>query len=189
MSYLSRMNEYARQAVHLIVGLLIAGVILAAGTEVSLMLFTGGLLGGFAVLGRIAVGKKVPFFSGMLDAFERDVRIPGFGAICFVISTIFCLTVFPVHYALAGVVTLAVLDSVSTMAGTAFGRHRIVNGKTWEGSLAGLAAAGIVLIPLLSPVQALVVAVTAAIAELISPVEDNLVIPPVVCVVLLLLSA
>ncbi len=183
------MNEYARQGVHLIVGLLIAALILAAGAEVSLMLFSAGLLGGFAVLGSISAGKRVPFFSGMLDAFERDVRIPGFGAICFVISTIFCLAVFPVQYALAGVVTLAVLDSVSTMAGTAFGSHRIVNGKTWEGSLAGLMGAAVVLLLLLSPFHAVLVAVVAAVAELISPVEDNLVIPPTVCVVLLLLSA
>jgi phytol kinase len=183
------MNEYARQGVHLIVGLLIAAVIYATGAEVSLMLFSAGLLGGFAVLGSIAAGKRVPFFSGMLDAFERNVRIPGFGAICFVISTIFCLAVFPVGYALTGVVTLAVLDSVSTMAGTAFGRHRIVNGKTWEGSLAGLGAAAVVLLLLLSPLYAVMVAVVAAVTELITPVEDNLIIPPVVCVVLFLLSA
>ena len=131
----------------------------------------------------------LPFFSGMLDAFERDVRIPGFGAICFVVSTVFCLAVFPEHYALVGVVSLAVLDSVSTMAGTAFGRHRIINGKTWEGSLAGLVATAVVLLLFISPLHAVVVAVTAAIAELISPVEDNLVIPPVVCLVLLMLPA
>ncbi|HDQ08507.1 MAG TPA: phosphatidate cytidylyltransferase [Methanoculleus sp.] len=183
------MNEYGRQAVHLIVGLLIAAVIFATGAEVSLMLFTGGLLAGFAVLGLIAAGKKVPFFSGMLDAFERDVRIPGFGAICFVVSTVFCLAVFPEEYALVGVVSLAVLDSVSTMAGTAFGRHRIINGKTWEGSLAGLVATAVVLLLFISPLYVVVVAVAAAIAELISPVEDNLVIPPVVCLVLLMLPA
>ena len=157
VSYSSLMNEYARQTVHLIVGLLIAAVILAAGAEVSLMLFTGGLLGGFAVLGRISEGKRVPFFSGMLDRFERDVRIPGFGAICFVISTVFCLAVFPLEYALAGVVSLAVLDIVSTMAGTAFGRHRIYHGKSWEGSLAGLAAAmlaGILFWKVLAPAPA-----------------------------------
>ena len=183
------MNEFARQAIHLLVGLAIAAVIVAAGAQVSLMLFTAGLLGGFAILDRVAAGRHVPVVSDMLEALERDVRIPGFGAFCFVISTVFCLAVFPEAYALAGVVTLAVLDSVSTMAGTAFGRHRIRNGKTWEGSLSGLAAAVLVLLVLLPPVQAVVVAGCAAVTELLTPVEDNLVIPPVVCVVLLLIAA
>ncbi len=74
--------------------------------------------------------------------------------------------------------------------GLHFGRHRIFNGKSWEGTAGGIIAACIPLVVLLPPpLTAAVAAVVAGIAELVSPIEDNLVIPPpVVCLICLALA-
>ena len=59
------------------------------------------------------------------------------------------------------VLALAVMDGVATLVGIRYGMHRIYNGKSLEGASAGIAAAALVLLPLLPPVQALGAAVLA----------------------------
>lgn len=126
------MNEDGRQLVHLIFGLLIAGAIAFLGREYAIMMLTSGLFGGFIVIDLVDRGYRVPIASAMVDNLERSGRMPGYGSVCFVLSALFCLILFPVDFVVAGVLTLAVLDSVSTIVGMHFGRHRIFNGKSWE---------------------------------------------------------
>lgn len=177
------MNEDCRQLVHLGFGVLIALGISLLGREYAIMVLALGLFGGFVLIDLVDRGYRVPIASAMVENLERTGRMPGYGAVCFVLSALFCLIFFPLDYAVAGVLTLAVLDSVSTIAGMHFGRHRISNGKSWEGAAGGIIAAYIPLAILLSPVPAAAAAVVAGIAELFSPIEDNLVIPPVICLV------
>jgi dolichol kinase len=86
-------------------------------------------------------------------------------------------------------VALSVLDSVTTLAGLRFGRHRIRNGKSWEGTLSGIAVTILALLPLLTIPGAFVTSVIAGIIELFSPVDDNLIIPVGVCILLTLVPA
>ena len=181
------MNEDCRQLVHLGFGVAIALAIAFLGREYAIMVLALGLFGGFVLIDLVDRGSRVPISSAMVENLERTGRMPGYGAVCFVLSALFCLIFFPVDYVVAGVLTLAVLDSVSTIVGMHFGRHRIFNGKSWEGTAGGIIAAFIPLALLLPPLTAAAGAVVAGIAELISPIEDNLVIPPVICLLCLLL--
>lgn len=175
------MNEDCRQLVHLGFGVLIALAILVLGREYAIMVLALGLFGGFVLIDLVDRGYKVPVASAMVKNLERKGKMPGYGAVCFVLTALFCLIFFPVDYVVAGVLTLAVLDSFSTIAGLHFGRHRIYNGKSWEGTAGGIIAACVPLVFLLPPLPAVMVAVVAGIAEMVSPIEDNLIIPPVVC--------
>ena len=182
------MNEDSRQLVHLGFGVLIALAIFVLEREYAIMVLALGLFGGFVLIDLVDRGYRVPVASEMVENLERTGRMPGYGAVCFVLSALFCLIFFPVAYVVAGVVTLAVLDSVSTIVGLHFGRHRIFNGKSWEGTASGIIGAFIPLVFLLSPLTAAVAAFVGGIAELISPIEDNLVIPPVICIISILLA-
>lgn len=81
-------------------------------------------------------------------------------------------------------IALAVLDSITTLIGIRFGRHRIHNGKSWEGTLSGIAVTVHVLLPFLSFPATLAVSIIAGTIELISPIDDNLVIPVGICIFL-----
>jgi phytol kinase len=82
------------------------------------------------------------------------------------------------------IIVLSLLDSLSTIIGMRWGKIRIYNGKSVEGSLAG-AIASLAAIHFLLPLEmAVIVACAAGIVELVSPVDDNLTIPVSVCVIL-----
>jgi dolichol kinase len=70
-----------------------------------------------------------------------------------------------------------VLDSVSTIAGLRYGRRRLPNGKSIEGTFAAIACTAPVLLFFLTPAAAVAAAVVGALAELVLPVNDNLVVP------------
>lgn len=182
------MNEDGRQLVHLVFGVFIAGAIAFLGREYAIIVLTSGLFGGFVLIDLVGRGYRVPIASAMVENLERTGRMPGYGAVCFGLSALFCLIFFPVNYVVAGVVTLAVLDSFSTIIGMRFGRHRICNGKSLEGTAGGIIAAFIPLVFLLSPLTAAAAAIVGGLTELVSPIEDNLVIPPVICLVCIFLA-
>ncbi|PKL62392.1 MAG: hypothetical protein CVV31_06050 [Methanomicrobiales archaeon HGW-Methanomicrobiales-2] len=82
---------------------------------------------------------------------------------------------------------LSLLDSVTTLVGIRFGRNRIYNHKSFEGTFAGVVVTAAALCLLVPPATALVTVAVTALAELVSPVDDNLVIPVVACLVLTVL--
>lgn len=180
------MREIWRQAVHLLFGVAIAVSIAVLPRELTVPLYAGGLLAGSILTDAVERGLRVPLISPLLDHLERDGAGPGRGAFYFVIATLGCLVLFDQFTAAVGAFVLAVLDSVSTVAGRRYGRHRIRNGKSVEGFLAGVAVTMGALLVVLPPVTAVVVAAVAGVVELVSPVDDNLVIPPAVCLVLTL---
>ena len=182
------MNESARQLVHILFGIAIAAVIWILGKGLALPVLFVSLLGGLLLSDIIARGYRVPLISRLVHELERPGVFPGKGAILFVFSAVFCLFFFPVQVVVPAVLTLAVLDGVSSLAGQYAGRHRIWNGKSWEGTVAGIAVTAAVLCAVIAPLQAVAVAVVAGLIEMVSPVDDNLVIAPVVCLVLTWLS-
>jgi len=178
------MKELIRQLVHLIFGLAVAGMVFVAGQPAAVAILAGGLFIGIVMVDLILRGCRVPLFSPLVDAFDRGDRLPGRGALYFAVSALACVILFPVTISVPALVTLAVLDSVTTIVGVRFGRTRIHNGKSWEGTLAGIIVTVLVLLPFLTLPGAVAVAIVAGVIELLSPVDDNLVIPVAVCVML-----
>ncbi len=178
------MQELFRKLIHLVFGLLIARMVWAAGKTNAAAILAGGIFIGLVLVDLILRGYRLPLFSILLDHFDRNDCLPGKGALMFGVSALACVILFPVSIAVPAIVTLAVLDSVTTIAGQALGRHRIYNGKSFEGTAAGIIVTTIVLLVFMNPVGAVAVAVLAGIIELVSPVDDNLVIPVAVAVLL-----
>ena len=178
------MNETLRQVVHLFFGLLIAGMIWVLGREISTLVLAVGIFFGLMVADAILRGYFVPFFSPLLGMLERTDAVPGKGAFFFTLSALFCLLVFKVETVVIAIIVLSLLDSLATITGMRWGRVRIYNGKSVEGSLAGAIVSLAAIYSLLPPGMAVIVACVAGIVELVSPVDDNLTIPVSVCVIL-----
>jgi dolichol kinase len=148
-----------------------------------------GLLVGVVLVDLILRGHTIPILSPLVQYGDRCDPLPGKGAFFFAVGTLACIVIFPVSLVVPALVALAVLDSVTTLAGVRFGRHRIFNGKSWEGTLAGIAVTVLALLPFLSLPGAVAASVVAGAIELFSPVDDNLVIPVGVCLLLALVPA
>jgi dolichol kinase len=183
------MREIVRQLIHLCVGLGIAALVTFVDHAVVIAILAGGLLIGVVLIDLILRGHTVPVLSPLVRYGDRCDPLPGKGAFFFAVSALACIILFPVTLVVPALVALAVLDSVSTLAGIRFGRHRIHNGKSWEGTLSGIAVTAIALIPFLTLPGALAASIVAGIIELFSPVDDNLVIPAGVCILLALVPA
>ncbi len=178
------MRETLRQIVHLVFGLIIAALIQLLDSGVMLRLLALSILIGLAVCDALMRGYSVPFFSQFINFLERKDALPGKGALLFVFSVFFCLIFFDPQVVVAAVVVLALLDSIATVVGRRLGKIRIYNGKSVEGSVTGAVAAFVALLALLPAGPAAAAAAAAGIVELISPIDDNLVIPVTVCIVL-----
>ena len=183
------MREIIRQLIHLCFGLGIAALVLFLDHAVVIAVLAGGLLIGVILVDIILRGYSVPVLSPLLQYGDRSDPLPGKGAFFFAVSALACIILFPVSLVVPALVALAVLDSVTTLVGIRFGRHRIHNGKSWEGTLSGIVVTVLALLPFLPIPGALAASVVAGILELFSPVDDNLVIPVGVCILLVLVPA
>lgn len=182
------MHEYGRQAVHLVLGTAIAAALLIPIPNAASAIYAVCLLGGLICLETYLKGRYVPIITELIGAFERDDAFPGKGAFYFISSALFCSVVFKPETAFVAVLSLAILDAVATVAGIRFGRHRIVHGRTLEGSFAGFAVLCAILLTFTEPTTAIVAALVAAVAELLAPIDDNLIVPVAVGVALSLLA-
>jgi dolichol kinase len=149
-------------------------------------ILAGGLFFGIILVDLILRGYTLPVFSALVNYVDRCDPLPGKGAFFFAVSALACVILFPVHVVVPALVTVAVLDGIATIVGTRFGRTRIYNGKSWEGTIAGIFVAALALLPFLSAAGALVISVFAGILEIFSPIDDNLLIPACVCVTLMM---
>lgn len=183
------MDEVLRKVVHFFLGLGIAVTIPLFDRQMVLAAFVIAIFVGFIVSDALSRGYTIPLVSPIIALLERKDVLPGKGTLYFAIGIFFCLVFFPLTVVVPAVICLAVLDGIATIVGIRFGRHRIWQGKSLEGTLAGIGAA-IVFLLVLTPMSlllALAAAVIAGIVELLTPVDDNLVIPVSVCIVLTLL--
>jgi phytol kinase len=183
------MDEMLRKVVHFFLGLGIAIAIPLFDRQMVLAAFVIAIFVGFIVSDALARGYTIPLISRVIALLERKEVLPGKGTLYFAIGVFFCLVFFPLTVVVPAVICLAVLDGVATIVGVNYGRHRIWKGKSLEGTLAGIGATIIALLVLtpLSPILALAAAVVAGIVELLTPVDDNLLIPVSVCILLTLL--
>jgi len=183
------MDELLRKVVHFFLGLGIAIAIPLFDRQMVLAAFVIAIFVGFIVSDALSRGYTIPIISRVIALLERKDVLPGKGTLYFAIGVFFCLVFFPLPLVVPAVICLAVLDGVATIVGIQYGRHRIWKGKSLEGTLAGIGATIVALFILttLSPFLIVAAAVIAGIVELLTPVDDNLLIPVSVCIVLTLL--
>ena len=178
------MHETLRKLIHLVFGLGIAAMVLTVDRMLAIQILVAGLFCGIILVELILKGYHVPLFSRLVATLDRSDPLPGRGAFYFAVSALTCVVIFPVEIAVPAIVTISVLDCVTTLVGVRFGRTRIYNGKSLEGTLAGIAVTAVALLPFLSLPGTIVVAATAGVIELLSPVDDNLVVPVGTCILL-----
>ena len=178
------MQEIVRKLIHLFFGLAIAGMVMILDHQTAIAILVGGLFIGIVLVDLILRGHKIPVFSSLVDYGNRCDPLPGKGAFFFAVSALLCVILFPVPIVVPGLVTIAVLDSVATLVGIRYGKRRVYNGKSWEGTIAGIVVTILVLLPFLTVPGAVVVSVIAGLIELFSPIDDNLVVPVSVCILL-----
>jgi phytol kinase len=181
------MNEYLRKTSHLVFGLLIAGLILVFPRYQAALIIGFSLYVGLILIDLCMKGYCIPGVCNIIQLMERETSFPGKGAFFFVFSALITLMFFPQEVAAVSVAVLAVLDGFSTIIGIRFGRHRVWKKKTLEGFLGGFIITALLLLLITNPVYAVLVSLTAGLVELFSPVDDNLIIPWVVAILITLL--
>ena len=169
--------EVRRQAVHIVFGLLV--VLLHATGVITTFHYTLFFL--LCVLVFI-FNLLVPLFTPLFAYFEeRGVQYPAIGALSYVFGIQLAL-LLPEPASYAAIFVLCLGDGVATLIGRR-GSHRLPwnRKKTWEGMLAGMAAAVVGALVFLPVLLAVAAGALALLAESIDvPVDDNISIPLIV---------
>ena len=130
---------------------------------------------------------RVPWVNDRFFRAEEHVRESAMTP--YAIAILLTILTFPKPVALIAIYTLAIADPLSAVVGITWGRHRVVPGKSLEGSAAFLVATGLVAFavltwalpeaPLASRVEAgLLIGLLAAVCESLPlRIDDNLTIP------------
>lgn len=194
-------KETGRQLVHL-TGIILIYFILVVGTELTLIgtiiltifLFFSAFYKGM----RFQLRKKSKFrvkifeqledaFFDVIDSIDRKSYFPFYGAFTFYFSSSLVMFFFSKEIAILAIAVLAVQDSIATLIGSNFGKHKIFfnKEKTFEGSISGFLAAFLVCLLLTNPLQAFIASFIGTIIETLPiRIDDNLTIPLVVGIVL-----
>ncbi|MCD6476795.1 MAG: hypothetical protein J7K26_01345 [Candidatus Aenigmarchaeota archaeon] len=179
--------ELRRQFVHMLAILFIFVFQFLGKWNTAILLFIGVIL--FIIIGKIRTTKKIKivqkFETNIIKKYERENEFPFKGAITLLLGIIFAILLFQENIAVACIVVLSISDSLSTIIGKIYGKHIILN-STIEGSIGFLISAFIILLFFTNPLKAFFVAIIGAIIELIPFVDDNLIIPLVIGVLLTL---
>lgn len=134
------------------------------------------------VIYQIDKKRHIFLFSTLLRSCRRDENEKGF--IYFFAGLSLTLIIFGqnMEVANAAILSLALGDSLSTLVGSRWGKYPLIfnSKKTWEGSLTFITAAFLGALTQVPLVAALAGAISGAITEAYSPIDDNLTIPLVV---------
>ena len=174
------MRENLRQFLHFAFGSAIMSVVLLFGVGTALPLTAAFLAGGVLLSWAVSRGADYRIAKKFLALAGRkaEKKMPGKGAIyLFLGATLSMLFFYSNEKAvLAGLACIVFGDSIATVIGKKFGKTRITNKRTLEGTAAGFAVSFLVLLSFLAPVQAAGAAFAGAIAELL-PLDDNISMP------------
>ena len=182
------MHEPSRKIVHMLFGIGIAAMPYFLPKDLMVLLLAASIFVGFILAEGVLRGYRIPIISLLIRTLERDGEYPGKGAFYFTASALFCVLFFDAAISVPAILSLAVLDGAATLVGLQWGHHRIMNGKSVEGSAGGVIVNVLVLLFLLPLLPAIAASIVAGVVELISPVDDNLTIPVCVCILLTLMG-
>ncbi|MBU2638103.1 MAG: SEC59/DGK1/VTE5 family protein [Nanoarchaeota archaeon] len=172
--------ELRRQAFHICLGLaiiLLSKYQILSARGLFIILIVGILLS------MVSSRYKLPGIKWFLKNFERrDIPYPGQGAIYFVLGSFAVLGLFPQNIAYAAIMILALGDSLATIAGKYFGKHKMGD-KTVEGTIVGVIAGFIGAVFFVSASAAFLGSFVAMLAEALEirlfgkVINDNILVP------------
>lgn len=130
------------------------------------------------------ITKIANYFMNQLKTYERSNEYFQ-GVVTFLLGAFLATVSFPIHIAATCIAVLAVGDSVSTLIGKMWGKHKLpVNQKkSWEGSTAFFISV-FILLWFFDPIKALWVAFITTLVEMLPEIDDNLTIPLTVGILL-----
>ena len=180
-------REVARQGMHLVftTTLAITSVFLSQPWFVLLTAF-------FLVwlLWFIRARPESKFFLRIMERPHDEQRFPGKGAIMVLVGALIVAVLFPAHI-LPALLVLGIGDSLSTIVGMRFGKKKVFGTKkSWVGSGTFFVCSAVILI--FFSTYWLLIALLATVSEFVNYhsfllIDDNLIIPLVVGVLLSLL--
>jgi len=174
-------REYARQAVHATLGLVLAAALWRFGIEPLLIPLLLIVLAGTLIIHAKVIGIRVPIIDQLLAWYERDGVLPGEGSFYFGIGVLFTVGLLR-HSAAAATAVVLILslgDALATSIGRRFGRRRLPwnRDKSLEGSV-GFALGGLTALLILpSPVTIVVILLATFLESLPLRLDDNCTIP------------
>jgi len=178
--------EISRDVVHLIIGIAIlslAALLPDPRQLIVVLIIMGFILGSYTIISK---GK----FSRMLYKFERKNTYFGSGAIWLALGALLAMGfIFSRNFLIAVLAAIFIGDPLATIVGVKFGKHRIFYNreKSVEGSSAYFAAVLAVSYPFIG-LYALPVALIAAFVESWGiKIDDNLMVPIILSILLFLL--
>ena len=149
-------KEFTRQAMHIIGGIFFAALFLILEVDAAIAMIAIIFSLGVLVSDAHKRWNGFPFLRSILSGAERENEneVPGKAAIEFTLGMLITAIIFYNFGStvLAGAaLVLGIGDGVSTLAGKAFGKTKILGSRTLEGTAAGAIAAALALLPLFSP--------------------------------------
>jgi len=182
--------EIKRQLVHAL-GISLILVLQIFGQFYSSIIFLGGFMfflwWAYLRKSNIKVlGKIEEYFLKELKMYERSGEYFK-GVATFFLGAFIVTVAFPINIAVAAIAVLAAADSISTLIGKTYGKHKLpINKKsTWEGSIAFfIVALGVLWF--FDPSKALYVAAITTIVEMLPEIDDNLTIPLTVAILFMI---
>ncbi|MBN1941358.1 MAG: hypothetical protein JW772_04215 [Candidatus Diapherotrites archaeon] len=171
--------EIRRQSIHLIFGSIFLILILLLGVSTAFEIILACFLLGIIISLLLVKGVHIPLIYSIVREVEREheKEWPGKGAILFFLAAIIVILVFQELFIVVGALSVLVYgDSIATIIGLKFGKHRLIGKRSIEGTIAGIVASLPFLIAIFPVHVALSAAVIGMLAELL-PVNDNFTIP------------
>ncbi|MCK4234625.1 hypothetical protein KAU34_00270 [candidate division WOR-3 bacterium] len=192
------MKVWARKTFRVCVGSLFPIIYYFSPTRllpICLLLYLSGIMTVLEILRRIVPGSyrvMVEHSKGILKEKAGFLL----GSTNFLIANLFCIIFFSKSVAIASLLFLTFGDATATIVGKRFGKIRLFHGKSLIGSASFFVTCFIIgLILMVLPwieigfLVILIGSLTAAIIELLPiPLDDNLTVAPVACIVMEILS-
>jgi len=132
---------------------------------------------------KIIKSEKIDEFEEFLEngfkEYERPNTLPFKGATEFFVGCFFAAIIFEPSVAIAAISVLSLADAISALIGSYYGKHKLPlnKKKSFEGSISFFLTALFVLLFFANPVKALIIAIFATFGEMIPKIDDNLIIP------------
>jgi len=136
-------------------------------------------------------GEIEKSFFEFIDSFDRKEKIPYKGALTFFLSATIVILIFPLEISIISISVLCIYDSFATLIGSYFGKHKIFFNprKSLEGTFFAFLITFFVIFAFFDLKIAFLSSFFAMLTEILPiRVDDNLTIPFVVGIVLVLLT-
>lgn len=175
------LHELVRKAIHISLGLLIClGISRHLITPFHLFI----LLVVVVILSFISRKVKIPFINTLLKNFDRPNHFPARGLITYLIGSILSLELFPLPFALAAIMILALGDGTAALARPWSKRKSSISSKhLLEESIVGVILGALGAMLFVSPIQAIIASGCAMVLEAIEVrlnndiLDDNILTP------------